>query len=198
MPRSLFRVPMHRDLVWVYLCVLTQGGVATGALNGAVQRADWQSWQEKVLSVPYFISEPTEAPILRVVRQDYEQLERNRSVIKTPLILGQREFKHGLGTHSLSQIQVVSPDPITRFTAWIGVDLNDRTRANPGSVDFSVSSGAQELFHSGILRPDQEPVRGRVAPGPGGEPVPGAGSRRGRGRWLTQRGEVSHCWPGSG
>ena len=45
---------------------------------------------------------------------------------------------------------------------------------------------------------DQEPVRGRVAPDPGGEPVPGAGSRRGQGRWLTQRGEVSHCWPGSG
>ncbi|MBC8232050.1 NPCBM/NEW2 domain-containing protein, partial [bacterium] len=118
-----------------------------------------QSWQDEVLAVPY--PEPTlkKAPILQLVHQELEELEFGQSVIKTPLIIGQRQFKHGLGTHSVSHIRVYSPEPIERFSAWIGVDNNERTKDGQGSVVFSVSAGDEELYRSGVLRGGQESER---------------------------------------
>jgi len=129
------------------------------AANQGRGQADWKDWQDQVVNVPYSIAETVRAPVLRLFRQDYEQLERNRSVIQTPLTLGQKTFAHGLGTHSISHIRVVSPEPIIRFSAWVGVDLNDRTRGFPGSVEFSVAAGDQNLFRSEVLRSGQEPLR---------------------------------------
>ena len=119
--------------------------------------AQKSEWLAGLLS-PHLDSPPgPAAPCLQLVRQDYEQLEINRSVIKTPLRIGSRAFGHGLGTHSVSHIRLFSPDPITRFSAWIGVDANDHTRDGAGSVVFSVSAGRRELFRSGILRGGGEP-----------------------------------------
>jgi len=77
----------------------------------------------------------------------------------TPLAIGSRRFEHGLGTHSLSHIRIYSPEPIERFTAWAGVDRNERTRGGQGSVVFSVAAGGHELYRSDILRGGDEPVR---------------------------------------
>jgi hypothetical protein len=96
---------------------------------------------------------------LLLLRQDYEQLEVGKSILKTPLVIGKRTFEHGLGTHSVSQIQIRSPQPIARFTAWVGVDHNERTRGGAGSVVFAVSAEQGQLFRSGVLRGGQEPVR---------------------------------------
>jgi alpha-galactosidase len=98
-------------------------------------------------------------PSLTLLRQDYERLEINKSVIATPLTIGQRHFKHGLGTHSVSRIRIESPKPIERFAAWIGVDNNERTRGGAGSVVFSVASEHGQLFQSKTLRGGEEPVR---------------------------------------
>jgi alpha-galactosidase len=102
---------------------------------------------------------PVSGPSLTLLRQDYETLEINRSVIKTPLAIGQRKFEHGLGTHSVSRIRLRSPKPIDRFSAWIGVDNNERTRNGAGSVVFSVSTEEKELFRSDVLRGGQAAVK---------------------------------------
>lgn len=98
--------------------------------------------------------EPTSAtlPTLELVRQDYEQLEIGRSVIQTPLSLGDRSFDHGLGTHSVSHIRIQSQDPIVRFSAIVGVDLNDNNQGERGTVEFVVKCKDQELFRSGVMR----------------------------------------------
>ena len=56
-----------------------------------------------------------------------------------------------------------SPKPIERFSAWVGVDYNERTRGGAGSVVFSVSTGKGELFRSKVLRGGQAPVKIDVA-----------------------------------
>ena len=101
--------------------------------------------------------------MLALVRQDAEQLERGRSVIRTPLVIGRRRFRHGLGTHSVSHIRVSSPEPVERFSAWVGVDHNDRTGGGQGSVVFSVWAGGRELYRSKVVRGGQDPVKVDVA-----------------------------------
>lgn len=115
---------------------------------------------ERVLSVPYpMISQPpaVREPVLELLHQQVEDLERNRSVIGTPLKIGRRRFERGLGGHSVGHIRVTSPEPIARFLASIGVDNNQRTAASRGSVVFVVSAAGQELFRSETLRGGQPP-----------------------------------------
>lgn len=110
---------------------------------------DPEAWRKDLLNFPCTNS-ASARPILSLVRQDAEQLQRNQSVTKTPLTLGQRTFKDGLGTHANSHIRILSPEPITRFRAWVGVDNNPR--AGAGSVFFTVKSEGRELFRSGVMR----------------------------------------------
>jgi alpha-galactosidase len=98
-------------------------------------------------------------PTLTLLRQDYENLEIDRSVIQTPLTIGDRKFAHGLGTHSVSRIRIRSPKAIERLTAWVGVDHNERTRDGAGSVVFSVASEQGQLLRSKTLRGGQAPQR---------------------------------------
>jgi len=104
-------------------------------------------WAERLLDVPYAPIDrraPPQGPILQLVHQDIEELEINRSVIRTPLTIGNKRFERGLGPHSNGHIRITSPEPIVRFMAWIGVDNNERTQATKGSVTFSVSPFGRE------------------------------------------------------
>ncbi len=98
-------------------------------------------------------------PTLSLLRQDYENLEIDKSVIRTPLVIGDRKFEHGLGTHSASRIRIESPKPIERITAWIGVDHNERTRGGAGSAIFLIGNERGRLYQSGILRGGEAPVK---------------------------------------
>jgi alpha-galactosidase len=116
-------------------------------------------WTDRVLAFPYAAVKPSGRPMLQLLRQDFEELERNRSVIKTPMKVGSRSFAHGLGTHSVGHIRVTAPEPIARFAAWVGVDNNERTQGGAGSVVFVVSAGERELFRSPVMRGGQEARR---------------------------------------
>ena len=54
---------------------------------------------------------PGHEPAVRVElrRQDYNCLGFGQSCMDTPIKLGQREFKHGLGTHANSEIVLRLP-----------------------------------------------------------------------------------------
>ena len=121
--------------------------------------AEWKNWQDKVLAVPYPRLQPEYDQVLQLVYQSVENLEFGQSVIKTPIVIGQRRFEHGLGTHSRSHIRLYSIEPIDRFSAWVGVDNNERTQGGLGSVVFSISAKGEELYRSGVLRGGQEPQR---------------------------------------
>ncbi len=141
-------------------------------VNGPVPMHETQSrnsstagWFRRLLAFPYTNAVPT-APALQRIRQDFEQLERNRSVIQTPLKIGSRSFAHGLGTHSISHLRVLSPEPIDRFEAWVGVDANERTAGGRGSVIFSVEADGREVFRSPVNRGGDEPMPVAVSNSP--------------------------------
>jgi hypothetical protein len=157
-------------------CITVIGALAAGLLGteaatGPMRRSSKNSpaeWFERLLAFPYTNATPSE-PGLQLVRQDFEQLERNRSVIGTPLTIGSRGFVHGLGTHSISHLRVLSPKPIDRFEAWVGVDANERTRNEGGSVVFSVEADGCQLFRSPVRRGGEEPVQVAVSNSPASE-----------------------------
>jgi alpha-galactosidase len=122
-------------------------------------------WFRGLLAFPY-TNPPPGGPALQLIRQDFEQLERNRSVIRTPLAIGSRAFAHGLGTHSISHLRVLAPEAIDRFTAWVGVDANERTRTGQGSVIFTVEADGHVLFRTPVLRGGGEPMAVAISNSP--------------------------------
>jgi alpha-galactosidase len=120
-------------------------------------------WQREFLTFPYDGPPASGKAALLLVRQDFEQLQRNRSILKTPLRIGSRAFQHGMGTHAHSCLRLTSPKPMARLEAWVGVDRNERTEGGQGSVVFAVRTDASELWRSPLLRGGMEPVRAEVA-----------------------------------
>jgi len=137
--------------------VLTVTWLAAAVLPAVGAVKDWSSpvrseWISQTLDVPYAEEGKYDKPALRVFRQDYEKLHRNEAVIGGTLQLGERKFERGLGTHSISEIRVYSPEPITGFTAWVGVDNNASTGGQKGSAIFFVEVDGQQLYSSPVLR----------------------------------------------
>ena len=136
-----------------------------GAEPAGASHPPGDAWLEHLVHVPYSATDrpdPAPAATLRLIRQDYESLETGRSVIRTPLVIGRKTFARGLGTHSFSRIRVMSPEPLARFEASVGVDLNERTAGGRGSVRFAVTNGGRAVYRSGILRGGQGPEAVRV------------------------------------
>ncbi len=132
----------------------------TGQVCGPPAGHAQDAWQDRVLDVPYTPPRDAEKPALTLIRQDYEEIEVDRNIGKSPMKIGERAFEHGIGTHAVSHIRLRSPSPIKRFSAWIGVDNNQVT--NPGSpigsVLFSVEANRKRLFQSKVVRAGEEPI----------------------------------------
>jgi len=131
---------------------------AAGAAGAATdERSDMAAWVRAALLGE---SAPTAAtaPGLEVKRQDYGQFRLNRSVMDTPLKVGEKDYKHGLGTHAVSEIVVHLPAAGKRFEAEVGVDNNYDTKGVKGSVIFAVEVGGKEAWRSGVCKGGQAPV----------------------------------------
>ena len=68
-------------------------------------------------------------------RQGYKKLARRTNLQGRPLRIADREFKHGLGTHAVSEVVFRVPSDAVRFQAWVGVDS---AVGKYGSVRFLV------------------------------------------------------------
>lgn len=123
-------------------------------LSGAINKDN--NWQDKLMEFPYPEKLDEYTPSVYLIRQDYEQLERNLSVIRTPLKIGDVNFQRGLGTHSFSHLRIYSPDPIDCFCSWIGVDNNERTQGGNGSVSFSIVVNDKEIYKSQVMHGGQK------------------------------------------
>ena len=89
---------------------------------------------------------------LELRRQDHNVLRFGESILQTPLEIGQRSFKRGLGTHANSEIIVGVPSGVRFFKAFVGLDNNDNTRAGRGSIEFIIELNGKVVFHSPTLR----------------------------------------------
>ena len=93
---------------------------------------------------------------LQLIRQDHSTLKFDQSCMATPLKIGSRSFAKGLGTHSNSEIRVTFPEPVTKFSAFVGIDNNYDTGGARGSVQFAVVVGDKELVRTPTLRGSDE------------------------------------------
>lgn len=66
-----------------------------------------------------------------------------------PLSIGDKTFSKGLYCHARSSIFVRLPSPGKTFTAFIGGETNGSY--SNGSMDFIVSAGDKELYHSPVM-----------------------------------------------
>ncbi|MBD3174542.1 MAG: hypothetical protein GF320_05155 [Armatimonadia bacterium] len=132
---------------------MAQGERSTPPTPGSVD------WRDEVLQVPYDPPALPEEPILEIARHEIEALQRDQSVINTPLRLADRQFDRGLGTHAPSHLMLYSPQPVTGFRAWVGVDNNERTSGVAGTVVFVVRVDGREVFRSPVMSAASEPLR---------------------------------------
>ena len=95
---------------------------------------------------------------LELRRQDHNVLRFGQSVIQTPLRIGKRAFKRGLGTHARSEIAVTVPPGAKAFRALAGLDNNADTRRGKGSIQFAVEIKGKEVLRTATLRCGDEPL----------------------------------------
>lgn len=116
-------------------------------------------WRDEVMAFRDPGAVVPTGPRLELVRQDFEALELGQSVLRTPLRIGSRTFARGLGTHSISRIRVTSEEPMIAFSAWVGVDHNERTTGGAGAVTFTVTGDTRGLYRSEAARGGEEAQR---------------------------------------
>ncbi|NQT88302.1 NPCBM/NEW2 domain-containing protein [bacterium] len=105
---------------------------------------------------------PDGRPALVLKRQDHGQLRMGKSVLGTPLRIGQIRFRRGIGTHADSEIVVLLAPGARSFSARVGVDNNDNTQGRNGTVQFSVESAGRELLRTATVRCGAAPLEVNV------------------------------------
>jgi len=116
-------------------------------------------------------AEEAQAVKIEVRRQDHNVLRFGQSCMETPIRIGQKEFKHGLGTHANSVIAVGLLPGAMGLRAMVGIDNNYDTQGVRGTVQFSVEIGGKEVLRTATLKGGQEPVPVDVAIPPGTKEV---------------------------
>lgn len=125
--------------------------VLASVMFASAQAAPVSEWRDQLVPPVFKAAEITDQPVLTILQHDIERLRHNRSVINTPLKIGDQAYEQGLGTHANSRLRILSNDPIVRFTASVGVDNNHNTGGELGTVVFSVSTGDQQLWQSPVM-----------------------------------------------
>jgi alpha-galactosidase len=97
---------------------------------------------------------------LKLMSSGWGSALANRAVTTNPLSIGGTVYDRGIGTHAPSRWVLALDGRATEFRAEVGVD--DQVKAGqPGSVEFVVIAGEDEIWRSGALKPGQpaKPVR---------------------------------------
>ena len=81
---------------------------------------------------------------LQLIEQGWGTMHYNQSCLGTPLSIGDKAFGKGLGTHANSRIKVSFPEPVVKFSAVVGIDNNQQTVGNLGSVKLILHRGEPE------------------------------------------------------
>jgi len=117
---------------------MTANDIPATAPNDAIMAKPFEIRQLKDWAETAF-GQPTPGALkITLVRQDYSILRFGRSVMDTPIKIGNKTFKNGIGTHANSEILVSLPADAKSFDAFCGIDNNFNTGGQRGSVIFSV------------------------------------------------------------
>jgi alpha-galactosidase len=92
--------------------------------------------------------------------QDYARLTVNLSChTKTPLRIGEKSYKEGLGSHANGRILFQLDSPMKTFAADVGIDNNDDTAQgrDAASAVFVIEGDGRELARTPVCRFGQPP-----------------------------------------
>jgi len=92
-------------------------------------------------------------------KQDWGQLENDRSVLGGVLQIGDTVYLRGLGTHAPSTVEYEIPEEYSEFVAVVGIDAGSR---GGGSAVVRVLLEGEQVFESATLTAESEPVEVRV------------------------------------
>lgn len=97
--------------------------------------------------------------------QDWGRLERDATVHRRPIQLGELRFRKGLGTHAQSTLVYAVPPGATLLETWIGLDAT--MRANPdaatvASVYFSIEIDGERAWNSELIKLETPPQQLRL------------------------------------
>lgn len=88
-------------------------------------------------------------------KQDWGELQRNKSVQGNPIKVGAKVFRRGLGTHANSRIVYQLDRKYKRFTAYVGADKE----VSANTVVFQVWGDGKKLWESALLTVYDEPEK---------------------------------------
>jgi alpha-galactosidase len=88
---------------------------------------------------------------LSKIEQGWGKPQVDKSVTGKPITIAGKIYKTGLGTHSISQLDIDLKRKHVRFSAFTGVD--DAALNHSGSIDFIIKGDGKILWESGIMKP---------------------------------------------
>ena len=146
---------MNYRMCWALLIFTTLGRMASAGDSspGLVEWAETAFKKADVKSVEKKTSD--HSFLLTLQRQEHGQLQLGKSVMGTPLKIGETVYKHGLGTHANSEIAIKLADGVKSFKSFVGVDSDNNSI---GTVQFVVERDGKELFRSATLRGGENAV----------------------------------------
>jgi len=86
------------------------------------------------------------------------QVQRNASVMGTPMVMGSQVYRRGIGTHAVSRITYDIGGKYSTFAATIGCDQE----VSGNSLVFAVEGDGRELYRSPLMRVRSAPIPIRV------------------------------------
>ena len=95
---------------------------------------------------------------LEVVKFEWAQPQRDKSIAGGSLIINERYYEKGLAVHANSVVNVPVPAGYTHFIAEVGVD-DAMKDDGPSSVQFQVLGDGVVLYESPVLRANMPAYR---------------------------------------
>jgi alpha-galactosidase len=118
-----------------------RGSIAAGICALTLAVSSVPLWAEETVSLSSLD--------LSTTQQEWGSPGINKSVDGHALSIGDRKFDTGLGTHASSSLRVKLNGHAEKFTAWVGVD--DEEKGHASSITFSVVGDGKKLWQSGVM-----------------------------------------------
>jgi len=139
------------------MCLVLVGLLAAGTARAVMPQVDEFRLRDQGMGSLLAQSQQAVRPHLELLYEDAsEGITRGKSWRGTPFQIGDKTYTNGLAFNSTKHLLVVLGRSAERFTAEVGLENNDSTRAGAaqgnGSVTFHVLVDGKEVFTTPVLR----------------------------------------------
>ncbi len=123
-------------------------------MAGPREIAQVRDWAD----LAFGIADPAGSGVrIEIKENSFGEVRFGRSCMGTPIRIGDREFEHGIGTHTYSELIVHLPPDVQEFRAFVGINNNVYTQGKSGSAIFVVEVDGKEIFRSPAVRGSDAP-----------------------------------------